>query len=90
LRAGMPGVPVYSLLLVCFYHYQAHTRPRVHPQRIIDIAGFLATFGFYPQIYPMSSAPQPAVPARTPQKRRKHRNGQPVISGQRSAGITSH
>jgi len=22
-------IPVYSLLLVCFYHYQVHTRPRV-------------------------------------------------------------
>ncbi len=29
LRAGMPGVPVYSLLLVCVLPIQVHTRPRV-------------------------------------------------------------
>jgi hypothetical protein len=29
LRAGMPGVPVYSLLLVCVLPLQVHTRPRV-------------------------------------------------------------
>ena len=29
LRAGMPGVPVYSLSLVCVLLLQVHTRPRV-------------------------------------------------------------
>src|SRR5216684_9321079 len=55
LRAGMPGdsgVLVYS----CAFYYSSAHEAAVHPRRIIDIAGFLATFGFYPQIYPMSLA----------------------------------